>query len=142
MKIKKLLSVFEVLMVVLSVAACDNDTNSNAQDPGLGEEQPGPMATCPCFTQEEVNAAAALSNMPDGRLLQRVGTCLLASEYQSDNTTVFAVDCPDCMFGESNCMCTGSDSNETNLTADEFVACSNILVNTTQVTDQICELTP
>lgn len=144
MKIKKLLLILPLLLV-FAAAGCDNDTESNAQqNPELGEEEPGPMGACPCFTQEEVNEAAAQSNMPGGSLLQRFGTCLLASEFTSDETATFAVDCQDCMFGESSCFCTssGGQGMVMNLTAEEFVDCSNIMVNATQVTDSICEITP
>lgn len=71
MKIPKSLSVL-ILVLALMVIGCDSDNNTNAQEPGPMD--PAPMATCPCYFDQDFWTAVGWMTNQGGGLFESCAT--------------------------------------------------------------------
>lgn len=121
MKINTKLLLILPLLLVMALAACDSDNNSNAQD------MSDPNA-CPCFSAQDIKDDA----MGKDFFACSVGSSVLATSLDlSEGQTEFSiqVNCPDANFGFCQCSDGVRDSISNNVTKEQFFDCTDILVD-------------
>ena len=108
------------LLLILGLAGCDNDNNSNAQDMG---DDPGAMdEECPCFTLSDV------LSLRDGATGVECINMIFGVELVSDGTT-FGQFSIACNADGSGCTCLNTADNFICISQQQYGMCMSLILN-------------
>jgi len=114
----KLLFMLPILLAVVLAVGCDNDSNSNNDDPPTGDP-----VECPCFSEADVTATVEMV-APEFRVCGfKIGGVAVALP-----NTSFTASCVDCEYSTSNCFCQNNMATPVTLNEEEFNACAQALL--------------
>jgi len=122
MKINSKLFLILPLLVLFALAACDSDSNGNAQD--MTE------TTCPCFSADDITDDT-MGRTFDGCSFILNDLNLSITLFDGNTPALILANCDDADFGSESCFCTDmvKDVEMTGLTKEQLFDCTTILTD-------------
>ena len=114
------------LLLVLGLAACDNDNESNAMAPVPGDDLEA--NACPCFTAEDIRDDAEGKKF-FGCISDPKGLGISLDLFQGETEFVISISCEGADFGFCECADGVRNVSSESVTQEQYFSCVDIVVD-------------